>query len=165
MRKVLRNLLLGAGIMLSAAITTGCGEDEEVQPQESLINFKGMWDLTYEKIEERGRTTVYDLDVNTDIFLELFQNGDFNILHSYSMEDYHHLVFTNRPEDRGFWTLSGRYLTLHFDDNYDSEWKIERLTKDHCDMWYEPAEGERISKTRHFVRLYEEDYIVDRIID
>lgn len=130
MKKILKNVLIGATLLLTMQ-SSSCewDDDEVVEPEEIVIDhfLVGIWDLTREQMVEAHGPYTYDKDLETDFFIEFCRNGEFRTYKSYSMDDYYGLVTLTRPNERGFWEVDDydRNLTLFYDDGVERNWHFD----------------------------------------
>ncbi|MCQ2253576.1 MAG: lipocalin family protein [Bacteroidales bacterium] len=158
MKRLFINLILALMVLSSGLTFQSCHNDKE--PQVEPTNFRGIWDLEYEEITRDGHREVYNTIANTDIFIEFFHNGDFDIYRSAS-DNPHVLLFIDRPENRGYWSLSGTVLTLKYDDGFEDVWDITSLTENYLRLRYVPFEDEKVEKRRDYKRIVESEFSIE----
>lgn len=122
MKRINFNLIiLGLGALFMVVMSSCHKDDEEQRPlTDPLITFEEVWDL----IEEDSSDGFFDEDETTDFFIDFMKDGDFQLYHSESIDRYKSLIFIDRPENRGYWVLSGRMLTMYYDDGFREEWSV-----------------------------------------
>ncbi len=142
-------------LLLMVAVSGLSSCDWEDDEEDLTGTYIGLWDLREEIVDDYIRTTVYKTDPDTDMFIEFQENGDFFIYHSLSIDrhEYYDLVFEDRPENAGYWAVSGQRLILKFDSNFEEVWDMEDITSRHLELEYIPYEGEKMAKHRSFDRV------------
>ncbi len=143
-------------LLLSASSLVSCDwdDEDEVFSDDYEFSYIGLWDLRKEVVDDHVRTTVYESDHNTDMFIEFKENGDFFIYYSRNLgEGYYDLCYDDHPDNAGYWAISGTRLILRFDSDYEEMWNLQDVSRRSMVMEYLPYEGERMNKRRHWERL------------